>query len=336
MLTRTIAGCAACLLWAAQARALDPLALGSSVALARAPESTAEPNIERQLAQIATELGYQVMPPERVASTLGAAFECDQSDLCDLNSMRSLLGVDAIVLFSVTMDEGGATMLQLRALGTGGSEQAETALPKDSQGTLLSLLTQVLNHEAPAVRPTTVLIATVPPRARVGIDDLPKQEAPARFEVPPGRHRIKGKLEGYIPVMEDVVIPAQDVPFAYKLNLPQSTSTSEGKSPRLGSDAGPRPYAGPSPWNYILAGGLGLGAAGLATYAVFEARRDGNCVARSELERCTFVRDSDVAVIGAAVGASVGALSALGFIIFSPLKVEVAPDHARLQVSHQF
>ena len=311
----------------------------SSVALSRSPASSQDAETEARLIEITEQLGYVVMPPERVEETLNEGDACKDEASCDLSYMRSKLGVDTVAMFRVEADKRGRKRLVVRTAGAAGTRTGSTALAgPDSARAIETLLMQVLGREDPAPATTTVLLTTVPIGAMVSVDKNPPQEAPARFQVPAGRHRIRGELEGYRAVVEEVDIPAQQAPFAYQLTLPQSVELSAAHVPNL-SDEGPTPRKRrpSSAWNYILATALGLGAAGLTTYAVLEARRDGECVAWSSSNGvCTTDADTGVAVIGAAVGASVSALAAAGLLIFQPLRVEISPEHAKIRLSHHF
>lgn len=327
-----------CLLHSSSAWALEPLASGSSVALLPAPEAPKGDRLGAGLADAVRELGYQVVTPDETATRLGSRLKtlCPTSQECELSTVREALAVDAVALY-VLLKGGGAPQLLVRVAREAGENEATHEL---GEGDRAKALHRVMGHALGGhseIRLTTVLITSVPPRALVSVDRKPVQEAPARFVVVPGKHTFRGRLRGYAPVVEQVEVPAQDVPFDYQLTLPQQlVDDVELPLPQAGTstshDTG---VARPSAWNYLIAGTLGVAAVGLGAYAVVLAAQDGKCSDRTEASgTCYATYDNGMDVVGTGIGAGVSALGALAFLIWTPITVTASPDLSRLQLQY--
>lgn len=332
-----------------------------SVALLRSPTTKPNRSLEQQLSRALAKLEYQVMPAAQVAERLGESPACTSED-CALEPLRQQLAVDALILYTSTRHRSGKDSVLLRS--TQATDQGPdthslrirqtpralrkalaqllagvTAGPEVASGQVPAALEGADSKDAPNSEPaseqptTIVVLSTVPPNGKVGIDREPHQEAPAQFKVSAGVHRLYGQLEGYVAVVEEVDIPEQEAPYAYQLVLPRNTAAERASNTQVGEQP---ELSEVSSWNYVLAAALGVAAVGLTGYAVLESRRDGECLEQSPLDRCIAEADTEAAVIGAAVGASLSGLSAIGLLLFHPLKVQVGEDRAALFVQGRF
>ena len=316
------------------------LAPGATVALLRSAGNNAHRRVERRLVKAVVHLGFKVLDPNQTQAKLPRRAPCrtTSTDRCDLTALRRPLHADAVISFAEL--PGKRARKQERVLLR--SSQVPEALTvatgtKALRKALAQLLGRpiqpALDRDTGQTGRTTIVLSTLPPHARVGVERKTNKDAPARFKVKPGIHRLYGQLPGGSPVVEQVDIPAQDQPFAYQLVLHQGSTV--GPTGPVGATR--PPLREPSVWNHIMAATLGAATIGLTGYAIWEARRDGECLEESALRsRCIAEADTEVAVIGGAVGASLTGLAALGLLLWEPLEVEVAPDRARLQMHGSF
>lgn len=198
-----------------------------------------------------------------------------------------------------------------------------------------------------APKRTVVVLSTTPPHGKVGIDQGPTRRAPAEFEVAPGPHRVHGQRPGFAPVVQQLDIPRQSRPFEHKITLHQGPVTESAPTAPEPTRAQPmdpralRPAAHDAPqssmWNQVLAAALGATSIALTGYAVVEARRDGSCVEESTVHmNCVAEADTEVAVIGAAVGATLTGAAAVGLLIFEPLQFSASSEHAKITIGQHF
>ncbi|HEX7478048.1 MAG TPA: PEGA domain-containing protein [Polyangiales bacterium] len=297
--------------------AASPVAVGSSVALrpAGAP-TTYDAAISAALADALHQRGHQVLPPaqtNRELARLAPGLPCAPPSECDYNAMLHTLGVDALVVYTLRMQDGHAVELGVRVVTKDGQGYAsQPALGHAVKPLVQGVLAQAL-ADAERSASVRVTIGSEPSGALVSVDGDAPAPAPRSLALSRGRHELVAKLKDYAVAVEPLDLAGDATQREVVVHLspataqhtslasaaasarPEASVRSDAKATQAPDGAvvptpdarEPASRASASAWNYVVAGVLAAGAATLAVSAVAAAGREGDCTgARDPQGRC--------------------------------------------------
>lgn len=143
------------------------------------------------------------------------------------------------------------------------SERDEQSGRADVQGDVADAARRALATALSASRSYALRVTSAPTGAALTLDGSPAGTAPVDLEVSQGSHVVSAALDGYEPERRTLEI-AQDSEVHFALNAVEASST-------------PNTPTGPSPFNYVLAGGLFVAGVSLLVPNLITVARNGEC-----------------------------------------------------------
>lgn len=241
-------------------------------------------------------------------------------------------GVELAVLVLVeAREDGGSAVRVLAVPADGPPRQATVAVAEGGFGPAAgAALDQALTDGRPGRR-GFLMVRSLPPGARVDIDGEPAGTTPLRRMVAAGEHRVRVTPSAGEPRERTVeVTPREEA--AVEVDF----ASADGEEPARAAETPTRTE--PSPFNWLLGGGLAI--AGIVTLIspLQTIAQDGECVERIEnvgcVEQVRFGAQSGV-LMGVGLALLVGAVVV---DVVAPIRVEVEVGASRgmLRVGGRF
>ncbi|MGF1466159.1 MAG: PEGA domain-containing protein [Sandaracinaceae bacterium] len=186
-------------------------------------------------------------------------------------ALAASTGAEVVLLVEVDAGE-----VSVRAAFLGGALRALRAeVGEGGPGPAAGLLVEEL-LAADLARPRGFLVVrTVPSGLPVSIDGRPAGRSPLRRMVAPGLHRVGTVAPAGTERAVEVEVWSRREASAV-LDTTATPAEGEGAAPE--GRAAPVTRSEPSPWNYVLAGGLALGGIGALISPLATLAQNGRCV----------------------------------------------------------
>jgi hypothetical protein len=239
---------------------------------------------------------------------LDAALEACGTFGCLERVARAALGRAALVSIE-RADDGSRTLLLALFEASGGSAQSRARIDPGGIAQALVSAWQAASLALSLGGDSMIHAQSRPAGASVWLDGAPVGSTPFARQVPPGRHRLLLKLDGFI-AQEQTIEARPGTAERVQIALRREPTYD---SPPPSADTAPR-----SVWNYLLGGTLVLVAIPALVGSLNSLVNDGQClqVQRSDAVGCRHVaRFGDQSAVTLTLG--VVALGAGGTIFFA-------------------
>lgn len=295
------------------------LARGQSLVVLVGDEAPDPPRVRAAAIEVLAEHGVRlVRAPDGT---------CDDDPMICAATLARRTGADATLLVEATVAE--PSVMRVRAVPPEGDaiEASQEVVEADFARATAACVEEVLAE----LRPTVgfLMVRTDPTGARVEIDGEEVGTSPLRVTVPPGEHTVRAIHEAG--TREETIEISANEEGSIELGLESEPSPD-------GAPSGPRATRSePSPFNWIIGGGLAVGGVVALISPLSTLTREGQCVATTDawcVERVHFgVQSGVLLAIGLAALAAAVIIDAA-----APIRVEVAvaEDGARLSVGARF
>jgi len=244
---------------------------------------------------------------------------CDADPVPCAAELAARAGADATLRVDVVEGEPPQVLVRLVPAEGDPVEERSDVTDGDVAGAVYVTVGRALDI-APPSSAGFLLVRTDPPDARVEVDGEEVGRSPLRVTLAPGPHDVRvrhpeGSAEGTVEIVAGREL-------AYEPELGEASEPGEGSRPERPAQT----RSEPSPFNYLIGGGLALAGVITLISPLSTLAREGQCEEEIEEVGCVeMVRFG--AQSGVLLGIGLAALiAAVIFDVAAPIRVDVAVD----------
>lgn len=244
---------------------------------------------------------------------------CDADPVPCAAELAARAGADATLRVDVVEGEPPQVLVRLVPAEGDAVEQLGDVEDGDVTGAVYAAVGRVLDIAPPAVT-GFLLVRTDPPDAHVEVDGEAVGRSPLRVTLAPGPHDVRVRHADGVAEDSVEIVAGRELEWAPELAAPAESGDEEDTA------QGAPTRSEPSPFNYLIGGGLALAGVITLISPLSTLAREGQCEEEIEDVGCVeMVRFG--AQSGVLLGVGLAALvAAVIFDVTAPIRVDVAVD----------